>query len=371
MNEYHTDIHRAVGGRLIKRKIVRLGEIVMKVAEFSFDLPPRLLATRPRELHGESRDSSKMLVMHRDTGIIEHKHFRDLTEYLEPGDTLVLNDSRTINADLFGNVDGVGRVELQLRCYRGDSVWEAVCRPWKEPPLGAVVDFNHSKIRAFVVGQGKEIPTWLLRFSFEGDFETLLKEIGRPLMSPYVERVFDNEYYNTVYAQNPGSAELPAAGRHFSLDLLTTIRDQGIQIAYITLHTGLSSIDIQTEHIEDHRMLEEWFCISPAAAETINQTRTKGKRVFVVGTTVMRALESATDENGYVNPGDNWTNLYIYPGYRFKTANAFITNFHSPRSTRIAMAAAFTGKDLLMRGYHEAIKNNYLFYEFGDTTLTL
>ena len=158
-------------------------------------------------------------------------HFRDLGEYLEPGDTLVLNDSRTINADLFGNVDGVGRVELQLRCYRGDGIWEAACRPWKEPPVGASVDFNHPKIQAAVTGKGKEIPTWLLRITFEGDFEALLKEIGRPIMSPYVERVFDNEYYNTVYARNPGSAELPAAGRHFTLELLTALRDQGIQTA--------------------------------------------------------------------------------------------------------------------------------------------
>lgn len=343
----------------------------MRVEELDFELPIELLATRPRELEGEKRHDSRLLVMDRATGSIHHRRFYDLPEYLRPGDTLVLNDSRTLNANLYGVVEGIGRVELQLRSHSGDDLWQVACRPWKEPVLNARIDFGDSRISAVVEGKREDLPLWLVRFTYSGDFEAILAEIGRPIMSPYVEKVFDNSYYNTVYARNPGSVEMPAAGRHFTPELLTKIRDMGVHVAYITLHVGLSSVDIKTENVEDHEMHEEYFSISPETAELLNETRRRGNRLIIVGTTVMRCLESAANEEGLVEPGAKWTRLFIYPGHRFKTADAFITNFHGPRSTRIALAAAFTGKELLVKGYREAIEQRYRFYEFGDATLTI
>lgn len=342
----------------------------MRVKELQFELPTRLLATRPRELAGERRDNARLLVLCRKTGGIEHRRFHDLVEYVNPGDTIILNDSRTINAHLFGDVEGLGRLEFQLRCYKGAGVWQAECRPWRDPVPGARINFGPS-LTAVVEGIRPEIPLWIMRFPDRPDFEDLLAELGRPIMSPYVDRVYGAEFYNTVYARTPGSAEMPAAGRHFTPELLDALTAKGVRMGYITLHTGLSSIDIQTEDVEKHKMLEEWYSVPEETSELLTETKKAGTRVFIVGTTVMRCLESAAGEDGRVAPGDHWTNLYIYPGYRFKVADAFITNFHGPKSTRIALAAAFAGTELVLQGYRQAIEREYLFYEFGDATLTI
>ncbi len=343
----------------------------MEVKELDFELPTRLLATHPRELEGEGRDASRMLVMHRKTGQIEHRHFSDLVDYLEAGDLLVLNDSRTVNANLFGNVSGLGRLELQLRSYRGQGVWHVHCRPWREPVVGATIDFGSDGLSAVVEGRRRDIPLWIIKFADAEKLEEALKKAGRPIISPYVDRVYDNEYYNTIYAQVPGSAEMPAAGRHFTQALFEKLAAAGVRRCAITLHTGLSSIEISSDTVEEHSMYEEWYSVPETVTRMIAETRAAGHRVVVVGTTVMRCLESSADDDGNVKPGEQWTTLYIFPGYRFKVSDVFITNFHGPRTTRLALAAAFAGKDLVLRAYREAIEREYLFYEFGDTTLTI
>jgi S-adenosylmethionine:tRNA ribosyltransferase-isomerase len=339
--------------------------------ELDFHLPTELLAKRPPELRGTARDGGRMLVFHRESDAFELRRFRDLADYLQTGDLIVLNDSRTINGDLFGKVEGVGRIELQLRSNLGDDVWYVGCRPWKEPPVGAHVAFEHPTLTATVTGRHPELPLWEMEFAYDGDFETVLAEAGRPIVSPYVDAIYDNQYYNTVYAKTPGSAEMPAAGRHFTPEFLAELGGHGVETVFITLHTGLSSVAITEERIDAHRMYEEWYSISDATAEAINRTRASGRTLLAIGTTVMRVLESVADDEGHVGPSEGWTDLYIYPGHRFRVPDAFLTNFHGPRSTRIALAAAFTGKDLLLRGYRAAIENGFLFYEFGDTTLTL
>ncbi len=356
---------------MLHRDDAASGSMTVRTEELDFFLPTDLLATRPPELRGKTRDSSRMIVFHSDSDTFELGEFRDLRDYLGAGDLIVLNDSRTINGDLFGRIEGLGRIELQLRSHLGEDVWYVGCRPWKEPPLGAAVEFGDPTFTATVEGRHGELPLWEVRFRYEGDFEKRLRQIGRPIVSPYVDRIYGNEYYNTVYARTPGSAEMPAAGRHFTPEFLAELCEQGVDTVFVTLHTGLSSVSIAEERIDEHQMYEEWFSISDATAEAINRARAEGRTVLAVGTTVMRVLESVADEDGTMRPSEGWTDLYIYPGHRFKVPGAFLTNFHGPRSTRIALAAAFTGKDLLLRGYQAAIENGFLFYEFGDTTLTL
>jgi S-adenosylmethionine:tRNA ribosyltransferase-isomerase len=342
----------------------------MRTDMLDFQLPVDRLATAPREGRGEARHDARLIVFHRRRGSIEFRRFFEIGEYLRPGDVVVLNDSKTLNASVHGTVDGVGRIELQLRMRRG-GVWYANCHPWKEPKPGNAIRFDGSAVTATVVGRHPELPLWAVRFSSEDGLDRFLEQVGRPIPSPYVERSFSNVDYNTVYARTPGSAEMPAAGRHFTPELLDELRLGGVTVASVTLHTGLSSVEIAEEDLEAHAMYEEWYSITPETAAAVNDAKASRKTVLVVGTTVMRTVETAADSEGVLHSGAGWTDLYIRPGYRFKVADALVTNFHGPRSSRIALAAAFTGRDLLLRGYRRAIEEGLLFYEFGDATLTL
>ncbi|MGH9042119.1 MAG: S-adenosylmethionine:tRNA ribosyltransferase-isomerase [Acidimicrobiia bacterium] len=342
----------------------------MRTDTLDFQLPIERLATCPREHRGEARHDSRLMVFHRRRNTIEFRWFWEIGNFLGPGDLVLLNDSKTLNASVHGRVEGTGRVEFQLRMKRG-GLWYANCHPWKEPRMGAGVSFDGAAVTATVEGRHPKLPLWALRFSPDDGLDGFLEASGRPIPSPYVERSFTNADYNTVYATTPGSAEMPAAGRHFTPEVLSRLEDSGIGIAYITLHTGLSSVEIAEENLEDHAMHEEWFSIPAATADAVNSARAAGRTVLVVGTTVMRAVETAADPDGRLAPADGWTDLYIRPGYRFKMADALVTNFHGPRSSRIALAAAFTGQELLLRGYQQAIDEGLLFYEFGDATLTL
>lgn len=344
----------------------------MRTDELHFQLPHGLLAKEPRELRGERRDESRLMVIHRQSRRIEFTSFRDLPRFMRSGDLVVLNDSKTLNASLFGTVDGVGRVEVQLRNNPGSLVWDATVRPWTLPPDQAVVRFGDSGVTADVLGHTEHLGLWRIQFDLGGRSLTeFLAQNGRPIPSPYVSRSFGNEFYNNIYAVNPGSAEMPAAGRHFTAELLDELAGGGVDAVHLTLHTGLSSVTVVEENLEDHKIYEEWYSISDRAAQRINDTRANGGRILAVGTTVMRVIESVADDDGRLAESEGWTNLYICPGYRFKVADAFITNFHGPRTSRIALAAAFTGKELLLEAYAEAIDRKLLFYEFGDTTLTL
>jgi S-adenosylmethionine:tRNA ribosyltransferase-isomerase len=344
----------------------------MRTDDLNFKLPHELLAKEPRELRGERRDQSNLVVMHRATDRVEFDSFRGLPKYLRSGDLVVLNDSRTLNASLFGTVSGIGRVELQLRNNPGGTVWDASVRPWHEPPEREPVSFGDSGVTARVVGHTPHLGLWRIEFDLgDRSLTEFLDSFGRPIPSPYVNKSFANEYYNNVYAAKPGSSEMPAAGRHFTPELLGELAERGVDAVYLTLHTGLSSVTIDEENLEDHKMYEEWYQLPEATAARINETRAAGGRILGVGTTVMRVLESVGADDGQLSGAEGWTSLYISPGYRFKVVDAFVTNFHGPRSSRIALAAAFTGKDLLLRAYQEAIDRGLQFYEFGDATLTL
>lgn len=343
----------------------------MKLDELDYELPKRLLADKPREMRGEERHDARLLVMHKTSGMVEIKTFRDLPEYLDQGDVVVLNKSRTLNASCFAKVEGLGRVEMQFRSNPERGSWYVSPRPWSTPAPGSTFEIDGSGVGGVIVGTREKPALWLIRFEDDADVVTVLSRYGRPIPSPYVSGTFSNDYYNTVYAEVPGSAEMPAAGRHFTRAVLSELSAKGVLIAYLTLHTGLSSVDVTESTFEEHTMFEEWYSIDQETADLINGARDRGGRVLAVGTTVVRVLESVADEQGHLKAQTNWTDMYICPGYRFKVPDAFITNFHGPRTSRIAMAAAFTGKDLLLKGYAKAIAAEMLFFEFGDATLTL
>jgi S-adenosylmethionine:tRNA ribosyltransferase-isomerase len=346
----------------------------MKTSRLNFHLPVESLAKEPIEHRGGERHDSQLVVYHTKSQRVEFTRFRELPRYLRAGDVVVLNDSKTLNGSVFGNVEGRGRVELQLRYHPKGNIWGVACRPHRPARVGAKVTFDGSDVTATVLGDDdKGLSLWMIEFNC--DFEDLvafLEERGRPIPSPYVAGSFTNAEYNTVYANTPGSAEMPAAGRHFTPEVLDRLRAAGVRIGHITLHTGLSSVDIQEENLEDHQMHAEWCRVPEETSAMINTAKAGGNLVLLVGTTVMRTLESAAIEDGLpLREGSRWTNLYIYPGFEFKVADAFVTNFHGPRTSRIALASAFTGSDLLIKGYNEAVERGLQFYEFGDTTLTL
>lgn len=339
----------------------------MRMEELNFELPVELIAKRPREERGELREDSRMLVMDRATGSIVHRKFSQLIEYLNPGDTLILNNSKVIPSRLMGQRENGGTVEIYLFSRRGQDVWQAILMPERFITPGMNLSFPGSEVTARVVEKAQ--PGWIIEFTCQQNFIEWLSEYGVFATSMYAD-MQDSSSFQTVYAVKPGSTELPSAGRHFTVELLDRIRQKGVNIVYITLHVGLSSINVEEELVENHQMMEEWFEISAQDAEIINACKSAGHKVMAIGTTVVRTVESNV-QDGKLVPNTGWTNLYIYPGFEFKIIDNFVTNFHQPQSTRILMAAAFTGKDLLMRGYREAINERYLFYEFGDTTLTI
>lgn len=339
----------------------------MKTSEFDYYLPPELIAQSPVE----PRDSSRLMVLHRATGSIEHRIFREIVEYIQPGDILVANQSRVIPARLYGHkIPTGGKVELLLLCRRGEKAWEALVkgkkvkegtRLWvgkgKEGVEGVVLNITEAGTRLI---------------EFERAIEPLIREIGTIPLPPYIHRpLSDPERYQTVFGRVEGSVAAPTAGLHFTPELMRCIEDKGAKFLFVTLHIGLDTFKpVKEENVEEHKMHSEYCELDEKVAEEINQARREGRRIIAVGTTSVRVLETAASEEG-VRPFKGQTDLFIYPGYRFKVVDALITNFHLPRSTLIMLVSAFAGKDLIMRAYQEAIKLRYRFYSFGDAMLIL
>lgn len=344
----------------------------MKVADFDYHLPEELIAQQPVE----PRDSSRLLVLHRATGRREHRIFRDLPEYLRPGDALVLNDTKVMPARLVGERAGTGgRAEvLLLRPVPGAAgyVWETLVRPGKKLRPGTRVLFGGGKLEA-VVRDVTPAGGRVVEFFCAGDFQQVLEELGRMPLPPYIkEELADPDRYQTVYARHWGSAAAPTAGLHFTPELLDRIAAMGVHIAYLTLHVGLGTFrPVQVEEVEEHHMHSEYYRVDPEVAATLNAARRAGGRIIPVGTTVVRTLETVTTPEGEVQPGEGWTDIFIYPGYRFKAADALITNFHLPKSTLIMLVAAFAGRELVLETYAEAVRLRYRFFSFGDAMLIL
>ncbi len=351
----------------------------MKTGDFDYDLPPERIAQTPVE----PRDASRLMVVHRQTGRIEHRIFRDIGDYLRPGDLLVLNQTRVIPARLFGRKAATGgKVELLLLNRRDAQSWEALVRGKGLRP-GVQIEIRSAgpqpaiTVRAEILA-GTESGSRLVRF--ERPIEPLLDQLGVMPLPPYIhEPLRDPERYQTVYSRIEGSAAAPTAGLHFTPELLVDLRRQGVELAYITLHIGLDTFrPVKEEQVEEHRIHTEWFELTAPVAERINRARLEGRRVVAVGTTVVRALESAAEGCGgeacgwrTVAARSGPTDLFIYPGYRFRVVEALITNFHLPRSTLLMLVSAFAGRELILRAYEEAIRRQYRFYSFGDAMLLL
>lgn len=335
----------------------------MNKSDFDFYLPEELIAQTPLE----KRDTSRLLHLDKITGEIEHKHFYDIKQYLHPGDCLVLNDSRVLPARLIGARPTGGAVELVLLKDLGNNCWECLSRPGRKTKPGQELVFGDGELTAVVenVTQGGNR---IVKFSYNGIFLEILERLGKMPLPPYIkEELQDSERYQTVYSKELGSAAAPTAGLHFTKELLSEIEAMGVKICYVTLHVGLGTFrPVKAEKIEDHDMHSE-FCVVPdETAKTVNETKRAGGRVIAVGTTSCRTLESFTDENGVLQATSGWTNIFIYPGYKFKCIDALITNFHLPESTLIMLVSALAGREHILNAYNTAVKERYRFFSFGD-----
>ncbi|MEN8434146.1 tRNA preQ1(34) S-adenosylmethionine ribosyltransferase-isomerase QueA [Clostridium septicum] len=337
----------------------------MKVSDFDFYLPEELIAQHPLE----RRDSSRLMVLDRNTGDVEHKHFHDIIEYLNEGDTIVLNNTRVMPARLIGEKEGTGgKIEfLLLKRIEGDK-WECLAKPGKKAKIGQKFVFGSGKLNCEVIDIIEE-GNRIIEFSYEGIFEQVLDELGEMPLPPYItERLEDRERYQTVYSKEKGSAAAPTAGLHFTEELLNEIKAKGINIAYLTLHVGLGTFrPVKAETIDEHVMHSEYYSLDEKDAEIINDTKIRGNRVISVGTTSTRTLETIANEDGLVRPKSGWTNIFIYPGYKFKVVDNLITNFHLPESTLIMLVSALAGKENVMNAYKEAVEEKYRFFSFGDS----
>ena len=335
----------------------------MKVTDFDYDLPKELIAQTPIE----KRDESKLMVLDRSNETIEHKKFKDIVEYLKPGDVLVRNNTKVIPARLYGKkVTGANVEFLLLNNIEGD-IWECIVRPGNKLHVGAKVIFGDGLLRAEVLDT-MEGGTRKVKFSYEGIFNEILDKIGLMPLPPYIhESLKDNNRYQTVYAKYDGSAAAPTAGLHFTEELLKKIKNMGVEIANVTLHVGIGTFrPVKEENVEEHKMHTEHFYIKKEDAEKINNAKKEGRRVIAVGTTSCRVLETIADENGFVKETEEDTGIFIYPGYKFKCLDGLITNFHLPQSTLLMLVSALAGKDYIMRAYKEAVKEKYRFFSFGD-----
>ncbi|WEG14070.1 tRNA preQ1(34) S-adenosylmethionine ribosyltransferase-isomerase QueA [Pullulanibacillus sp. KACC 23026] len=340
----------------------------MDVSQFDFNLPEELIAQTPLK----DRSSSRLMVLNPNKETIEHRTFTDLLDYLNPGDCLVLNDTRVLPARLFGvKEDTDAHVEvLLLKQIEGDD-WECLTKPAKRIKEGTVVSFGGGKLKAECVAlldEGRR----RFRFSYDGIFQERLEELGTMPLPPYIrEQLSDQNRYQTVYAKNNGSAAAPTAGLHFTEELLEAIRQKGVHIAFITLHVGLGTFrPVKVDSIEEHHMHAEFYQMTQETADVLNQTREKGNRIVAVGTTVIRTLETlAQKRDGYFQEDSGWTDIFIFPGYTFKGVDAFITNFHLPKSTLIMLVSAFTGRDFILHAYETAVQERYRFFSFGDAML--
>lgn len=341
----------------------------MKTSDFNFELPPELIAQTPLD----RRDASRLLVLDRSTGAWEHRHFFDRPSYLRPGDCLILNDSRVLPARLLGHrLPGGGACEVLLLIDRGNKTWECLVRPGKRMRVGAKLSFGDGELTAEVV---EELPggNRLVRFDYEGIFLEVLDRLGKMPLPPYIKaELQDKERYQTVYSRVTGSAAAPTAGLHFTKELLRQIQDMGVKIGYVTLHVGLGTFrPVKEDEITDHEMHSEYCVIPQETADLINETKRGGGRVICVGTTSCRTVESWAAEDGTMTASAGWTNIFIYPGYRFKVLDGLITNFHLPESTLIMLVSALAGREHILAAYEEAVREKYRFFSFGDAMLIL
>ena len=335
----------------------------MKKSDFFFDLPEELIAQTPLK----QRDASRLLHLDKKTGEIEHRHFYELPQYLRKGDCLVLNNTRVLPARLLGCRQSGGGVELVLLRDLGEGRWECLSRPGRKTKPGTLLQFGDGELTATVeaVAEGGNR---IVQFHYTGIFLEVLERLGKMPLPPYIkEELQDGERYQTVYSRELGSAAAPTAGLHFTPELLEQIEQMGVKLCYVTLHVGLGTFrPVKEEKIEDHEMHSEFCVISPETAEAVNAVRKNGGRVIAVGTTSCRTLESFAEEDGTVEAGSRWTDIFIYPGYRFKCIDALITNFHLPESTLIMLVSALAGRENVLRAYETAVKEKYRFFSFGD-----
>lgn len=336
----------------------------MKVDEFDYQLPDELIAQKP----AKKRDQSHLMCLDKNSGEIEEAIFEDIIDFFEPGDLLVLNNSKVIPARLYGKKIPTGtEIEVLLLNQKSEDIWEVLVRPGKRVKKGVEISFGGGKL----VGKAIEYTDFggrIMRFEYEGDFDQILKELGEMPLPPYINRELKNpERYQTVYADKKGSAAAPTAGLHFTPELLNCIREKGIEIANITLHVGLGTFrPVRTERVEEHNMHSEYFEVNSETVEKIKKAKAEEKRVIAVGTTVTRTLEGAATDINKIDPCQGWTDIFIYPGYEFKIVDALITNFHLPKSTLLMLVSAFAGKEKVLNTYQTAVEKKYRFFSFGD-----
>lgn len=336
----------------------------MKTSDFYYELPQELIAQDPLE----DRSSSRLLHLDRRTGEISHGTFQDILTYLKPGDCLVINDTKVIPARLFGRKEDTGAViELLLLKRRENDVWETLVKPGKKAKVGTKLIFGDGILCGEILDVVEE-GNRLIQFQYEGIFEEILDQLGEMPLPPYItHKLKDKNRYQTVYAKYEGSAAAPTAGLHFTPELLQRVKEMGVKIAHVTLHVGLGTFrPVKVEDVAEHHMHSEFYVVEQEQAALVNETKRNGGRVICVGTTSCRTLESATDEEGKLQAGSGWTEIFIYPGYQFKIMDGLITNFHLPESTLLMLVSAFAGKEKIMAAYKEAVRERYRFFSFGD-----
>ena len=340
----------------------------MKTHDFYYDLPEELIAQTPLE----KRDTSRLMVLDRETGEVNHKHFYDIIDYLNPGDCLVMNDSRVLPARLLGNRPTGGAVEVLLLRDLGNKRWECLCKPGRKMQVGHEVTFGNGELTATVT-EVKEDGNRVVEFQYEGIFLEVLERLGKMPLPPYIKaELQDQERYQTVYSREIGSAAAPTAGLHITNELLDKIRAKGIKTAFVTLHVGLGTFrPVKAENILEHHMHSELCMMSAETAQILNETKAKGGRVICVGTTSCRTLESLVKEDGSFEAKSKWTEIFIYPGYTFKAMDGLITNFHLPESTLVMLVSAFAGRENVLNAYEQAVAERYRFFSFGDAMTIL
>ncbi len=341
----------------------------MNLHDFYYELPRELIAQDPLE----DRSSSRLMVLDRETGKTEHHIFTDILDYLNPGDCLVVNNTKVIPARLIGSKVGTdAKVEVLLLKREADDVWETLVKPGKKLKPGAKVSFGEGLLTGEIL-EVVEDGNRKIRFTYEGIFEEILDQLGQMPLPPYItHQLKDKTRYQTVYAKHDGSAAAPTAGLHFTPELLQKIQHQGVQIAHVTLHVGLGTFrPVKVENILDHHMHSEYYMVEEDQARLINETKARGGRVIAVGTTSLRTLESATGPDGILTAGSGWTDIFIYPGYSFRMIDALLTNFHLPESTLLMLVSALAGRETILEAYAEAVREKYRFFSFGDAMLIL
>lgn len=347
------------------RKLVSvLNTNEMKVTDYYFDLPQEQIAQDPLE----DRSSSRLLVLNKETGEYSHHIFREITDFLKPGDCLVLNNTKVIPARLFGEKEGTqAKIEILLLKRKENDVWETLVKPGKKAKVGTKIIFGGGLLVGEVVDIVEE-GNRLIQFTYEGIFEEILDQLGQMPLPPYItHQLKDKNRYQTVYAKYDGSAAAPTAGLHFTPELLQQVKDMGVDIAEVTLHVGLGTFrPVKVDNILEHHMHSEFYMVTQEAADKINNAKKNGHRVICVGTTSCRTIESAADENGMLKESSGWTEIFIYPGYQFKVLDCLITNFHLPESTLLMLVSALAGREHVLAAYEEAVKEGYRFFSFGD-----